>query len=91
MHAQDTPDLELVDYSGAGSYAWLRRELDTAIRDAERIDQDLTQLLGWPAPQPEPEEIRVALTQRGRDYLARQRAMEALFGRPWPTVAEACA
>jgi hypothetical protein len=39
-------DLELVNY-GAG-YAWLRPELDAAIRDADRIHQDLTRTLGWP-------------------------------------------
>ena len=76
-------DLELVNY-GAG-YAWLRAELDTAITDAEQLDQDLTRRLGWPEPQPEPEE-RVALTNLGRRALA----MERLFG-PWPTVAQAAA
>jgi hypothetical protein len=44
-------DLELVNY-GAG-HAWLRRELDVAIADAEQLDQDLTRTLGWPEPQPE--------------------------------------
>jgi hypothetical protein len=73
-------DLELVNY-GAG-HAWLRRELDVAIADAEQLDQDLTRRLGWPEPQPEPEE-RVALTDLGRRALA----MERLFG-PWPTVAQ---
>jgi hypothetical protein len=32
---------------------------------------------------------RAGITDLGRDYLARDRAFEALFG-PWPTVAEAC-
>jgi hypothetical protein len=33
---------------------------------------------------------RPALTQRGLDVLTRERAMEALFGRGWPTVVEVC-
>jgi hypothetical protein len=92
-------DLELVNY-GAG-HAWLRRELDAAIADANDVDQILTRTLGWPEPQaictesssagphyrnalcpdPQPEEQRVALTQRGRDLLARWRAERWLFGR----------
>jgi hypothetical protein len=92
-------DLELVNY-GRG-HAWLRRELDAAIADAEQLDQDLTRTLGWPAsrsictepssagphyrtalcPDPQPEERRVALRQRGRDLLARWRAERWLFGR----------
>jgi hypothetical protein len=77
-------DLELVNY-GAG-HAWLRRELDAAIADADQLDQDLTRTLGWPEPQPrpEPDEARVALTDLGRRALA----MERLFG-PWPTLAQA--
>jgi hypothetical protein len=67
-----------------GELAWLRAELDTAIADAEQLDQDLTRRLGWPEPQPD--DIRVALTDLGRRALAMQR----LFG-PWPTVAEAYA
>ena len=39
-------------------------------------------------PQPEPEETRWTITQSGRDYLARERAVVALFG-PWPTLARA--
>jgi hypothetical protein len=74
-------DLELVNY-GAG-HAWLRRELDVAIADAEQLDQALTRRLGWPEPQPEPEE-RIALTDLGRRVLA----MERLFG-SWPTLAQA--
>ena len=71
-----------------GDNAWLRRELDAAIRDTDRLDQDVTRLLERRYDQqPEP---RVDLTQAGRDYLARERAMEALFG-PWPTVAQTCA
>src|SRR5438552_18501638 len=77
-------DLEFVNY-GAG-YAWLRRELDVAIADAEQLDQDLPRTLGWPEPQPrpEPDEARVALTDLGRRALA----MERLFG-PWPTLPQA--
>ncbi len=37
------------------------------------------------------DDCRYTITQTGRDYLARERAMAALFGHPWPTVAEACA
>ena len=79
----------VLDVLPNGEYAWLRRELDTAIADADQLDQDLTRTLGWPEPQPE--ERRYGITEAGRDHLARQRAMEALFGRPWPTVAEAVA
>ena len=70
-----------------GEYAWLRAELDTAIADADQVDQILTRRLGWPEPQPDPEEQRVSLTDLGR----RAVAMEALFGQGWPTVAEASA
>ena len=76
-------DLELVNY-GAG-YAWLRAELDTAITDAEQLDQDLTRRLGWPEPQPEPEDVRYTITDLGRRALA----MERLFGDGWPTLAQA--
>ena len=67
-----------------GELAWLRAELDVAIADAEQLDQDLTRRLGWPEPQPEPEDVRYTLTDAGRRALA----MERLFG-PWPTLAEA--
>jgi len=73
--------LELVNY-GAG-HAWLRPELDAAIRDAEQVDQDLTRRLGWPEPEAN-DEPRYTLTDRSRRVLA----MERLFG-PWPTVAQA--
>jgi hypothetical protein len=75
-------DLELVNY-GAG-YAWFRRELDAAIRDADRVHQRLTRLLDRrPKPQPD-DEPRYALTDKARRALA----MERLFG-PWPAVAQA--
>jgi hypothetical protein len=48
----------------------------------------------WLRPEPEPEpddDPRYTLTQRGRDLLARERAMAELFDPGWPTVAEACA
>ena len=65
-----------------GEYAWLRPWLGEAIRDAEQVDRFLTRLLERrPEPQPQPDEPRVALTQRGRDLLARWRAEVALFGR----------
>ena len=76
-------DLELVNY-GRG-YAWLRPALDAAIADAEQLGKDLTRRLGWPEPQPEPEEIRYTLTDAGRRALA----MARLFGEDWPTLAEA--
>ena len=82
-------DLELVNY-GAG-HAWLRRELHVGIADAKHLDQDLTrQLERRPElqPQPDPEQTRWTMTQAGRDYLARERAVAALFG-PWPTLAQA--
>ena len=69
----------------SGDYAWLRRELDTALADAEQLDQDLTRRLGWPEPQPEPEDVRYTLTDLGRRALAMQR----LFGDGWPTLAQA--
>ena len=86
------PDLELVNY-GEG-FAWLRpdrerAELDAAIRDAAALDYDMTRTLGWPEGHRALQE-RIALTDAGRDALARELAMEALFG-PWPNVAEACA
>ena len=83
QEAGPTTDLELVSY-GAG-YAWLRPELDAAIRDAEQLDQDLTRTLGWPEPQPEPEDVRYTITDLGRRALA----MERLFGDGWPTLAQA--
>ena len=63
-----------------------RPELDLAIRDADQLGQDIDRLLGrrGSAEDPEP---RYVLTQRGRDYLAHQRALADLFG-PWPTRAE---
>ena len=79
-------DLELVNY-GAG-YGWFRRELDAAIRDADDVDQVLTRLLDRGRQQLD---IRYVLTAAGRralDEAARERAMQALFGRPWPTLAD---
>ena len=69
----------------SGEYAWLRAELDVAIADAGQLDQDLTRRLGWPEPQPEPEDVRYTLTDLGRRALAMQR----LFGDGWPTLAQA--
>ena len=82
-------DLELVNYGA--SYGWFRRELDAPIRDADDVDQVLTRLLERGRQQ---SEVRYVLTDEGRralDEAARERAMQALFGYPWPTVAEACA
>ena len=82
-------DLELVNY-GAG-YGWFRRALDAPIRDADDVEQVLTRLLARGRQQ---SEVRYVLTDEGRRALeeaARERAMQALFGYPWPTVAEACA
>ena len=67
-----------------GEHAWLRPELDAAIRDAEQLGKDLTRRLGWPEPQPEPENTRYTITDLGRRALA----MARLFG-PWPTLAQA--
>jgi hypothetical protein len=36
----------------------------------------------------EPDDALYVLTEAGRDLVARMRAEQALFGRPWPTVAE---
>jgi hypothetical protein len=80
-----TPPTLVLDRLPSGEFAWLRPELDTAIRDADRVHQDLTRFLRW--PEPRPEDRGYAITQAGRDYLARQRAMQALFG-PWPLLSE---
>jgi hypothetical protein len=75
-----------------GERARLRAELEAAIRDADRLQQALTRLLdrghrqldrGRDRP-----DRRYTIAEAGRDYLARERAMAALFG-PWPTLAEA--
>src|SRR3712207_4087530 len=71
----------------SGEWAWLRPELDAAIRDAERLDRDMPRLLDQRADRQVDPEPRYTLTQAGRDYLARERAMGNLFG-PWPTVAD---
>ena len=83
--AGPTPSGLVLERLPNGELAWLRPELDAAIRDADQLDQDLIRLLGWPKPQPKPES-RYWLTDLGRRALA----MEALFG-PWPTCAEVCA
>jgi hypothetical protein len=77
MHAKSTEhtakDLVLVDLPN-GECARLRPE-----RHSTRVVDDSH----WsPAD-------RAGLTELGRDYLARERAFEGLFG-SWPTVAEAC-
>ena len=71
----------------SGEWAWLRPELDIAIRDAERLERDMSRLLDHRDDQQLEPERRYTLTQVGRDYLARERAMDNLFG-PWPTVAD---
>ena len=66
-----------------GELAWLRRELDAAIADADQLDQELTRTLG--------DGPRFWLTDAGRRALdedARVRAMQVLFGRPWPKLSE---
>jgi hypothetical protein len=79
MHTQDNAhaadDLVLVDLP-SGESAWLRPE-HRSVRIVDEIGGY------WPA------DARPGITELGRDYLARKRAFEALFG-PWPTVAEAC-
>ena len=87
--APTAPDLVL-ERLPSGEYAWLRRELDTAIRDADQLDRDMARTLGSSERRDEgpPDSRRYVITQAGRDYLARERALENLFG-PWPTVAEA--
>ena len=87
--AGPSTELELVHY-GAG-YAWLRPELDRPIDNAARLKRDADRLLNRRpvAAHDGPESRRVALTQRGQDLVRRWRAEAALFGRPWPTVAEA--
>jgi len=91
LAAGPSDSLELVDY-GAG-YAWLKpelAELDVAIADADRLGHDADRLLGHRGegqPQPAAANVRYGLTQRGRDYLAHQRALANMVG-PWPTLAE---
>jgi hypothetical protein len=89
--AGHTPSDDLVfERLPGGSYAWLRPELNAAIRDADQVDQALSRRLGRCADQPP--EPRYWITDAGRRALdedRRARAMEALFGQPWPTVAEA--
>jgi hypothetical protein len=72
-----------------GELAWLRADLDAAICDADQLDEDLTRTLGWRSRN-YTLSSRPWLTQQGADLLARERAMHALFGRPWPSVAETC-
>ena len=69
-----------------GELAWPRVELEAAIRDADRLHQALTRQLDRGRDRPD---RRYTIAEAGRDYLARERAMAALFG-PWPTLAEAC-
>ena len=55
----------------------------------ERLPNDE---LAWLRPSPdvaENDDALYVLTEAGHDLVARWRAEEALFGRPWPTVAEA--
>jgi hypothetical protein len=79
-------DLELVNY-GAG-YGWFHRELDAATRDADDVHQILTQLLDRGRRQSEPRYIITDAGRRALDEAAREQAMQWLFGRPWPTLAE---
>jgi hypothetical protein len=75
-----------------GELAWLRPQLDAAIHKADQLDRDLGQLLDWRGA--EPREPRYWITDEGRRALdedRRARALEALFGRPLPTVAETSA
>ena len=64
-----------------GEYAWLRPELDAAIAAADRLDQDLSRLLDRRGAGADHSAPRYALTQAGRDLLARWRAERWLFGR----------
>ena len=83
QNAGPTPSGLVLERLPNGEYAWLRPALDAALRDSAQVDQMLTRLRDRqpePQPQPEPEEQRIALTQRGRDLLARWRAEVALFG-----------
>jgi hypothetical protein len=85
-----TSDLVL-DRLPNGELAWLRPELDTAIRDADQLDQDLGRLQERRgAESPEPRYWITGAGRRALDADRRARAMEALFG-PWPTAAEASA
>jgi hypothetical protein len=73
-------DLVFVRLPG-GAYAWLRPELERA----DRVDRLLADRLGTD---------RVWITDAGRRALdedRRARALESLFGRPWPSAAEASA
>jgi hypothetical protein len=75
-----SPDLVL-DRLPNGELAWLRPEVDAA----DQVEQFMARRLG---------SDRIWITDAGRRALAedrRARAMEALFGQPWPTIAEASA
>jgi hypothetical protein len=71
--SQPVEDLILVDLPN-GECAWLRPEQHHPLRV---VDDGQS-----------PAEGRAGITELGRDYLACERAFEALFG-TWPTVAEA--
>jgi hypothetical protein len=82
MHAQDTANASFVDDElvlvdlPSGECAWLRPE-HRSVRITGEVGAH------WSPVE------RAGITELGRDYLARERAFEALFG-PWPTIAEAC-
>jgi hypothetical protein len=85
--AGHTPTDLVLDRLPSGELAWLRAELDAAIHDADHIDHVLAGRLE--------RDRRYVLTDAGRrdlhDYVTRQRALDALFGQPWPTAAEVAA
>jgi hypothetical protein len=79
--AGPTPSGLVLERLPSGELAWLRPELDAAIADADRLDQDLTRLLDRRGASADERDPRYALTQASRDLLARWRAEFALFGR----------
>jgi hypothetical protein len=86
--AEGRDELELINY-GAG-YAWFRAQLDSAIQDADRLDREMARLLERrDHRQPEPRYVLTEAGRRALDEDRRARAMQALFGQPWPSVAQA--
>jgi hypothetical protein len=96
MLNQSTAD-QIADHSASGlvldrlpngELAWLKPKLDAA----DEIDQLMARQLGRRGDQePNVDGVCYTISQAGRDLLARERAMQALFGFPWPTVAKVSA
>ena len=66
--------VEVLERLPNGEYAWLRPEPAKAVVDSNPAESD---------------DALYVPTDAGHDLVVRMRAQEALFGHPWPTVAEA--